>query len=74
MDKKALMLILGGPKGEDDEESEGKKDSEPSIDAEAKDAAAGDLIRAIKQGDRAAFVAAMDSYLEACGHGGSYED
>lgn len=71
MKGKGLMIMLGGPKKDDDAD-----DAAPAADysKEAKELAAGDLIRAVKSGDKAAVVAAYEAMRDACGGGMEPDD
>jgi hypothetical protein len=63
-----LAIIIGGPKRPERDRYDDGEDEEPVAD-EAKRSAMEDLIRAVGRKDVSAGVAALDSYLEACGYG-----
>lgn len=67
------MMLIGGPKGGDDEEKSslfGKKSEEseggPSLMGMGRKRYAKDIMRALEGGDVGAFDKALYAYLEAC--------
>lgn len=68
---KGLAILIGGPKSSPEEEDMDSDETEAPIADEAKTSAVKDLYRALERKDVSAGVAALDSYMEACGYGGS---
>lgn len=71
MKKPALLIALGrGPKGEMDDEEEAPA-SESGASMAEKKALAGDVLDAVKSGDRQALADALEAFVMCCG---GYED
>ena len=65
MKKPALLIALGrGPKGEEDEEE--APASERGYSPEEKKALAGDVLDAVKAGDKTALADALEAFTMAC--------
>lgn len=65
MKKPALLIALGrGPKGGDDEEEAPTSESGASM--EEKKALAGDVLDAVKNGDKAALADALEAFVMCC--------
>ena len=66
MKKPALLIALGrGPKGEDSEE-EDPPTSERCYTPEEKKALAGDVLDAVKAGDKTGLADALEAFVMAC--------
>lgn len=66
MKKPALLIALGrGPKGGDSEEEDAPASSE-GYSPEEKKALAGDVLDAVKAGDKMALADALEAFVMAC--------
>lgn len=66
MKKPALLIALGrGPKGGDSEEEDAPASSE-GYSSEEKKALAGDVLDAVKAGDKMALADALEAFTMAC--------
>lgn len=67
--KMGILLALGKPGAEEDDEDDGGDEL-----GGAKERAARDMLRAMKSGDAGAFSAALERHYAACGMGGDHDE